>query len=653
MRRSTKTRPERGAPSAQAAGPEETGLAHIRERLAGLAATGEGATLPGSVLTLDHPALAHPQVQSLCTAFGLSAFEAQMLLLALGVELVPEIARLCADCHGDGDRRHATFRLAIALFPGSEWRSLTPAGALRFWDLVAVDPAAGLLDAPVRLSEFALHWLCGVASRERSLMDWLDPLDDRVADDLSPSHAAIARQATTVLCNGEGGTAIVLRSLDSDDTMRIARAVAAAIGRPLDRLRGDAVMSAGPARTTLLKAIRREQTLCPSVLLLELGEADETAERLAAVVAFLRDLAPAAVIVSTPARFALPGARQVSYDVGRPTRAEQDMLWSDRLGAEAAPLSDLLGGFDLRRSDIDAAFRAASAARAVAGGGAWRSHVGAACRARLRNALDPFVQRLPVTATLDDLVLPPLQHDQLSRIVQDVRHHRTVLQKWLESGGSTRGLGLCALFAGPAGSGKTTAAEALAQALDLDLCRIDLSAVISKYIGETEKQLNRVFDAAEGGASLLLFDESDALFGKRTEVRDSHDRYANQEISFLLQKLETYRGVAVLTSNLADALDPAFLRRFRYAVEFPLPGPAQREALWRKILGRVAAAETLDFARLARLNLPGGHINNIALQAAFLAASDDGTVTMDHIHRAAAAEYRKLHRTLTEEEFGL
>lgn len=633
--------------------PEEAGLAHVRDRLATLAAHPDALPPPASALTLDHPALAHLQLQRLCAAFGLTAFEAQALLLALGVEISPEIARLCAVCNGGDDWGYATFRLAIALFPGNEWRSLTPAGALRFWDLVTVDPGGGLLDAPLRLSEFALHWLCGVASRDRALMEWLDPLSGGSAEPLPASQAVIAGQVAALLGQRNGQAAILLRSPSQEDNAQVARAVAAALGLPLDRLRGESITADGPARRLLTRMILREQALFPSVLLLELGEPDDTVERQAVLAGFLRDVAPVTLIVSAPPRFGLPGARLVAYDVAPPTRDEQLALWRARLGDAA----DALGRFDLRQPDIDAACRAAAAALQTGGEAAhptsWQAHVTAACRAQRRWSLERFAERLPAAATLDDLVLPATQHEQLRAIVRDVAHHPALIRRWLAAGGSSRGLGLCTLFTGPAGAGKTTAAEALARSLDLDLFRIDLSAVVSKYIGETEKQLNRVFDAAEGGASLLLFDESDALFGKRTDVRDSHDRYANQEVSFLLQKLETHRGLVVLTSNLPDALDAAFLRRFRYIVDFPLPGPTQREALWRKLLGRLATGEALDFPRLARLNLSGGHISNVALQAAFLAADDGGAVTMEHVHRAAAAEYRKLHRTLTEEELGV
>lgn len=607
-------------------------------------------------MSLDDPPLAHPQLQRLCSAFGLTAFEAQLLLLALGVEISPEIAGLCATCNGADERAYATFRLAIALFPGNEWRSLTPAGALRFWDLVVLDPGGGLLDVPLRLSEFALHWLCGVASRDRMLMECLAPLADDMVEPLPASQAVIAGQAAALLGRGDGQAAILLRSPAQEDSAQVARAAAVALGLPVERLRSELIAADASARRTLAWMILREQALCPSILFLELGEADDTAERQAILTGFVRDVAAVTLIVSAPPRFVLPGVRLIAHDVAPPTRDEQLALWRARLGDAADALGDVLGRFDLRRPDIDAACRAAAAALQAGGEAAhpasWRTHVTAACRAQRRWSLERFAERLPAAATLDDLVLPAVQHEQLRAIVRDVAHHPALIRRWLAAGGSARGLGLCALFTGPAGAGKTTAAEALARALDLDLFRVDLSAVVSKYIGETEKQLNRVFDAAEGGASLLLFDESDALFGKRTDVRDSHDRYANQEVSFLLQKLETHRGLVVLTSNLPDALDAAFLRRFRYIVDFPLPGPTQREALWRKILGRVATAETLDFPRLARLNLSGGHISNVALQAAFLAAADGGPVSMEHVHRAAAAEYRKLHRTLSDEELG-
>jgi SpoVK/Ycf46/Vps4 family AAA+-type ATPase len=206
------------------------------------------------------------------------------------------------------------------------------------------------------------------------------------------------------------------------------------------------------------------------------------------------------------------------------------------------------------------------------------------------------------------------------------------------------------LFHGPSGTGKTLAAEVLAAELGLDLYRIDLSQVVDKYIGETEKNLRRLFDAADAGGAVLLFDEADALFGRRSEVKDSHDRHANIEVGYLLQRLESYRGLAILTTNLRDALDGAFLRRLRFVVEFPFPDAAQRRELWRRTFPPGTPTEGLDWERLARLGVAGGHIRNIALGAAFLAADANEPVRMAHVQRAARAEYTKLKKPCTELE---
>ncbi|MCR0982752.1 ATP-binding protein [Roseomonas pecuniae] len=209
---------------------------------------------------------------------------------------------------------------------------------------------------------------------------------------------------------------------------------------------------------------------------------------------------------------------------------------------------------------------------------------------------------------------------------------------------------MTALLHGPSGTGKTLAAEVLAGALGLDLWSVDLSALVSKYIGETEKNLRAAFEAAEASGAVLLFDEADALFGRRSEVKDSHDRYANQQASYLLQRMESFRGLAVLTTNFREAIDNAFLRRLRFVIGFPHPGPAERERLWRGAFPPAAPVGALDFARLAQANLAGGHIRNIALAAAFLAAEDGTPIGMAHLLRAARRECAKLERPLTPAE---
>jgi SpoVK/Ycf46/Vps4 family AAA+-type ATPase len=269
-----------------------------------------------------------------------------------------------------------------------------------------------------------------------------------------------------------------------------------------------------------------------------------------------------------------------------------------------------------------------------------------------RPRLDDLAQRIESVATWDDLVLPELQRQTLREIAVHVRQRARVYEAWGFAAKCARGLGISALFVGASGTGKTMAAEVLANELRLDLYRIDLSQVVSKYIGETEKNLRRVFDAAEEGGAILLFDEADALFGKRSEVKDSHDRYANIEVSYLLQRMEAYRGLAILTTNMKSALDTAFLRRIRFIVQFPFPDAAQRAEIWRRIFPPGTPTEGLDIEKLARLNVAGGSIRNIALNAAFLAADAGESVRMTHLLRAARNEYGKLEKPLTEAEIG-
>jgi SpoVK/Ycf46/Vps4 family AAA+-type ATPase len=231
-----------------------------------------------------------------------------------------------------------------------------------------------------------------------------------------------------------------------------------------------------------------------------------------------------------------------------------------------------------------------------------------------------------------------------------LRQRAKVYQEWGFAGKGSRGLGISALFHGESGTGKTMAAEVLANQFRLDLYRIDLSAVVSKYIGETEKNLERIFTAAETGGVILLFDEADALFGKRTEVQDSRDRHANVEVSYLLQRMEAYQGLAILTTNLKNALDSAFLRRIRFLVAFPFPEASSRSEIWQRIFPPQTPTQGLDYEKLAQLKVAGGNIRNIAMNAAFTAADTDEPVMMKHILQAAQREYLKLKRLLNDEE---
>ena len=256
--------------------------------------------------------------------------------------------------------------------------------------------------------------------------------------------------------------------------------------------------------------------------------------------------------------------------------------------------------------------------------------------------------------TWGDIVLPADRLQQLHEICNQVKYRARVYDEWGFDRKLSLGKGLNVLFAGPSGTGKTMAAEVLAGELGLDLYKIDLSTVVSKYIGETEKNLAHIFDEAETSNAILFFDEADALFGKRSEVHDSHDRYANIEISYLLQRMEEYDGVAILATNLHKNMDEAFVRRMHFTVEFPFPDQTNRLRIWEKIWpAATPRAPGLDLDLMARcLQITGGSIRNIALAAAFLAADDGQVVNMSHLVRATQREYQKMGKVVVDGEFG-
>jgi hypothetical protein len=338
-----------------------------------------------------------------------------------------------------------------------------------------------------------------------------------------------------------------------------------------------------------------------------------------------------------------------AVQVDRPTPTEQRAMWEEALGEEGGDLpAQLAGQFNLNQDGILAVVALArqSEAPEPLGEKLWRQ-----CLARTRPGMDRLAEKLDAKATWDNIVLPEQEAGLLQQIAAQVTVRARVYDDWGFRARMNRGLGISALFAGDSGTGKTMAAEVLANALKLDLYRIDLSAVVSKYIGETEKNLRQVFDAAEDGGAILFFDEADAIFGKRSEVKDSHDRYANIEINYLLQRMEAYRGLAILATNMKSALDAAFMRRLRFVVNFPFPGEAERKRMWERVFPPQTRTDQLDHDRLARFNLTGGSIHNIALNSAFLAAQNGNVVTMPLVFEATRNEFRKLDRPVNEADF--
>jgi SpoVK/Ycf46/Vps4 family AAA+-type ATPase len=282
------------------------------------------------------------------------------------------------------------------------------------------------------------------------------------------------------------------------------------------------------------------------------------------------------------------------------------------------------------------------------------AHLAAGARAQNAGGLERLALRIAPRSDWTDLVLPEAVLDQLHELVARVRYRDQVLSSWGLKRGTAKGQGVTALFSGDSGTGKTLAAEVVAGALGLDLYVVDLATVVDKYIGETEKNLDRIFREADRVNGVLLFDEADAIFGKRSDVQDARDRYANVEVAYLLQRMERFDGIAVLTTNLRANIDEAFLRRLDTLIDFPMPGDEMRLLLWERHLPEsMPRDETVDLEFLARsFELSGGNIRNVALAAAFLAASGHAPLSMAALIRATAREYRKLGRLTVEHEFG-
>lgn len=353
-------------------------------------------------------------------------------------------------------------------------------------------------------------------------------------------------------------------------------------------------------------------------------------------------------------------------EFGRRRAIWQAMLARQSLTLNALELDSLAGRFRLTAGKISNAVQAArdharwrnagqqsaaestgSLAPAVTLGDLF-----SAVRSQCGHELAKLTRKIQPKQSWNDLVLPSDQLLQLQELCDQARHRQVIYDEWGFGRKLSLGKGLNALFAGPPGTGKTMAAEVIAGELQLDLYKLDLSQVVSKYIGETEKNLDRIFSAAESANAILLFDEADALFGKRSEVKDSHDRYANVEIGYLLQKMEEYEGVAILATNLRQNLDEAFVRRLQFVVDFPFPDEEHRRRIWEVSFPHEAPVGTdIDYAALAReVKLAGGNIKNIALAAAFYAAADGRVIHQAHLARAARREFQKLGRTWNESE---
>lgn len=591
----------------------------------------------------------------LCDSFGLSPFERDILLLCAGVEMDTEFFSLCSALQGDRVT-YPTFSLAMAGLPDPHWSAILPGAPLRYWRLIEVGNGSSLVTSHLRIDERILHYLAGLHCIDERLVSLTVPVKSNIC--ISPSHVKIAQKIALAWTNTSRQPVIQLCGSETQEKKNVAGVASEYMGSLLRTVPASFIPDRPEELSEFVRLWEREAILNKLILLVDCDDLNMTDRTKENSIRYIVDNLECPVIVLTRDRW--PGGERpvLFFTVNRPAVEEQFSLWIDMLGPMAAKLDGgldhIVSQFNLTAQDIvDASQEALSifeqqeesiSAKDI------KDMLWDACKSYTRPRLSNLSQRIEPVATWDDLVLPKQQIHMLENIAAHVRNRAKVYEEWGFAAKSTRGLGISALFAGASGTGKTMAAEVLANELRLDLYRIDLSQVVSKYIGETEKNLRQVFDAAEDGGAILLFDEADALFGKRSEVKDSHDRYANIEVSYLLQRMEAYRGLAILTTNMKNALDTAFMRRLRFIIEFPFPDMALRTEIWERTLPQKILNDDIVIEKLAQLNVTGGSIRNIALNAAFMAAEDKKLVQMSHMIRAARMEYYKLEKPLTDAE---
>lgn len=599
-----------------------------------------------------------PALCLLADQLSLSVFEREVLLLCAATELDTRIPALCARAMGNAAQTYPTFALAVSLFDDPSWDAFSPQRPLRFWQIIEVNQSdtQPLTAAPLRADQRIVNYLKGLNSLDARLSLLISP-EPGQADELPASQKATADAicARWLRTNGSAlPPAAVLLGVDPAAKMLVAQAVAVRFQRYVYRIGVDALPAQIADIETLARLWQREAALVPLMLYLDTQNDKGAPESHPALDRFVSRAIRSDSMIFIGTREPLASASfpcQV-FEVARPTPEEQNAEWRQVLGAlpeadRQAAAARLSGQFGLNCSEI----RYIAASVSTEPLGTLGDRLWDQCRDRSRPRLDALAQRIDPRATWDDLVVTEDTQNLLRTIVAQVACRGTVYSQWQFARRMNRGLGITALFTGESGTGKTMAAEVIANDLRLALYRIDLSQVVSKYIGETEKNLQRVFDVMESGGSILFFDEADALFGKRSEVRDSHDRYANIEVNYLLQRMETYTGLAILATNMKGALDQAFLRRLRFIVPFNFPSPVERRLLWQKVFPDALPTEGLDYDRLSRLNLTGAGIHSVALNAAFLAARCGTQVTMPLILQAARTEFRKMDRPMSETEF--
>lgn len=621
--------------------------------------------------------------------YNLSSFDIDVLLIALAPEIDLRYERLYAYLQDDVTKKRPTVDLALNLLsPSTEAKLIDRNRFASNAPLIAHDllqlipdphqPHPTLLTHYLKLDNQIVHLLLGQSgldSRLESFCEWVEPAED--LDEL-PLDSQI-KQSLSMLVRQQREERqplqLYLQGPTGMGKRQCAEALSSQLGMPLLVAHVERLLNKDPQFNEMLTPLFREAWFNDAILLLQCVDALFDDQGSPVQEKLMQKLAEDSGITILTGRALWPSslaksAKMISISFHMPDYTHRQACWENSLARYGTTIDDaaqdaLTERFRLTPRQInDATATAFNQAR-------WRlaceqdhglaekrspepsvAELFSAARAQSGHDLAALAQKIEPLYTWKDLILPEDTLTQLHEICQRVVHRHKVLGEWGFDRKLSLGKGVNALFAGPSGVGKTMAAEVITHELGLDLYKIDLSGVVSKYIGETEKNLDRVFTAAENANAILLFDEADALFGKRSEVRDSHDRYANIETSYLLQKMEQFDGIALLSTNQRQNLDTAFTRRLAFTVHFPFPDEAGRQKIWEMIWPtEIPLAADVDLKFLAsQFKLSGGNIKNIALAASFLAAGDSGSIAMAHLLQAIRREYQKMGKIMSEDE---
>jgi AAA+ superfamily predicted ATPase len=649
---------------------------------------GQPLLWPGEIAERpDQQQLAMPSspLDWLLRHYTLDAFEVDTLLLALAPELDLRYARLYAYLQDDITRKRPSVDLALNLFCATAEEKLqrrahfAPDAPLMRHGLLqlyseAPQPQASLLSQMFRLDEQVVRLLLGQVTLDPRLSQFCDLSWRDISPDLLILSDKLLQSLGKVMIKAWKSKVplrLYLQGPPGVGQRHLAQTLACRVAAPL--LRADLTHIGREDFKSKLKLVFREAWFQDAVLYLDNMDVLSLPDRAV-------DLQDLQLLLSEDQGITLMAGTNdwvagadapigvLTLPLDYPNMDQRQRNWRLHLahaGIELTydQLGQLAARFRLLPGQIaEAALQARQRALWHTGTLAKDEHKGhegqrlqdlfAAARAQSGHVLGTLARKIDPLYIWSDIVLPEDAVAQLHELSHRVAHHALVLETWGFAQKLSQGKGISALFSGPSGTGKTMAAEVIANDLGLDLYKIDLASVVSKYIGETEKNLDRIFTAAENANVILFFDEADALFGKRSEVRDSHDRYANLEISYLLQKMESYEGLAILATNLRQNLDESFIRRLAFTLQFPLPDSNQRRRIWQGIWpAETPLADDVDLGRLAeRFKLSGGNIKNIALAAAFLAAEDGSSVGMNHLLKATRREYQKMGKQLSDTE---